>query len=201
MKLNPFEYRIVNNPIRALIQEYVETREMRKNSNLGEGKRILEIGCGNGTGTKLIKKYFKPGEIEAIDLDPKMIALAEKNNKDPKTRFRVGDASQLPYPDNSFDAVFDYGIIHHIADWQTALKELKRVVKPRGTLILEDLSKETFQTRFGRHFRKHVDHPYQEMHTQKEFREQLQKLGLKINYEKTHHPLHLLRYFLIIAEK
>jgi ubiquinone/menaquinone biosynthesis C-methylase UbiE len=201
MKLNPFECRIVNNPVRALIQEYIETREMRKHSSLPEGGRVLEVGCGNGTGTRLIKKYFKPEEIEAVDLDLRMIEIAVRNNKDPETRFRVADASKLPYPDNSFDAVFDYGIIHHIPNWRDCLRELHRVTKPGGTLILEDLSKETFQTRFGRHFRKYVDHPYEEMHTQEDFREQLQKLGLKITYEKIHHPLYTLRYFIIIARK
>jgi ubiquinone/menaquinone biosynthesis C-methylase UbiE len=54
------------------------------------------------------------------------------------------DASKLDFPDNHFDAVFDFGIIHHIPNWKDCIQELKRVLKPNGEVILEELSIDTF---------------------------------------------------------
>lgn len=146
--MNKNEFWLMNNPARAFIQRF-EARKLRKMSDLKEGKNILEIGCGQGVGTQLIKTYFKPQRIQAIDLDPKMIQRAKRRIKDSHVHFEVGDASQLRFKDNSFDAIFDFGIIHHIPNWRDCLKELYRVLKPGGQLIMEDLSIDTFQTRLG----------------------------------------------------
>jgi ubiquinone/menaquinone biosynthesis C-methylase UbiE len=54
------------------------------------------------------------------------------------------DASKLDFPDGHFDAVFDFGIIHHIPNWKDCIQELKRVLKPNGEVILEELSIDTF---------------------------------------------------------
>lgn len=113
MLMNKIEFWLMNNPVRAFIQKF-EARKLRQMSDLKEGKIILEIGCGQGVGTQLIKKYFKPQRIQAIDLDPKMIQRAKRRIKDSHVYFEVGDASQLRFKDNSFDGIFDFGIIHHI---------------------------------------------------------------------------------------
>lgn len=62
MKLNKFEFLLMNNPIRNIIQEHVEVKRLRGFSNLKKNMVILEIGCGSGNGSKLIKKYFQPKE-------------------------------------------------------------------------------------------------------------------------------------------
>ena len=59
MILNKIEFILMNNFIRNIIQEYIEIKRLRKLSNLTSNKIILEIGCGTGNGSKLIKKYFK----------------------------------------------------------------------------------------------------------------------------------------------
>jgi len=135
---------------------------------------VLEIGCGNGNGTKLIKKYFAPDNITAVDLDEKMIKIAQKRNKDSTVIFKIMDASNLDLPDNQFDAIFDFGIIHHIPDWRECLKELKRVLKPDGELLIEDLSLDSFTKDIGRLWKLLSDHPYELMYTAKEFKEYLE---------------------------
>lgn len=60
----------------------------------------------------MILKYFSPKKIVATDLDPRQIALAEKNINSEKVNFETADAAKLNYHDNCFDAVFDYGAIH-----------------------------------------------------------------------------------------
>ena len=109
--------------------------------------RALEIGCGNGHGTRLIKKYFGPRLIDAVDLDEKMIEIAIRTNDDPSIHYKVMDASKLSFPDNAFDAIFDFGIIHHIPNWRDCISEMNRVLKNGGEAIQAFLTgrKETKQ--------------------------------------------------------
>jgi len=101
MKLNPFEFLIVNNPIRRFIQSQIEVKGFLGVPNYVKNGKVLEIGCGSGYGVKLINKYFHPKEIYGIDMDEKMIKLAKKN-KIPNTTFEVGDVTDLKLKDNSF---------------------------------------------------------------------------------------------------
>lgn len=191
----------MNNPIRRFVQNKIEAKKLRLLSLLPEDKRVLEIGCGNGFGTTLIQKYFSPAEIQAIDLDPRMIQRAEKRVKDPTIHFQVASATKLPFKNNSFDAIFDFGIIHHIPDWQTALQESHRVLKPGGELLLEDLSIESFRGFPGSFYRKILDHPYNKMYTHKEFIEKVKEVGFEIIHSKKYNPFGLIKYFFIIAKK
>jgi ubiquinone/menaquinone biosynthesis C-methylase UbiE len=199
MKLNKPEFLMMNNPIRAFIQDKVEARRLRKFSDLRKDKVVLEIGCGNGYGARLIKKYFSPKKIYGIDLDEKMIQLAKQKNKDSVVVFEVGDVLNLKFKSNQFDAIFDFGILHHVIEWKDALKELKRVLKPEGQLILEDLSIETFNGFFGWIMKKTFKHPYEKMFNKDEFIDYLKSLGFEIIEEKTYAPF--LRYFVVIAKK
>ncbi len=200
--MNKVEFMSMNNPVRGFIQDRIEMQRIRQLVQLENDKVVLEIGCGNGHGTKLIKKYFQPKKIVAIDLDPKMIKIAKKNNTDPSILFTVGDVANLAsIPDKSFDAVFDFGIIHHIPNWQDCLSELKRVLKPEGKLILEDLSIETFTQGIGNIYRMILKHPYNEMFTRTEFVSYLDKLGFKIVKNEVRNPLRLMEYFIVIANK
>ncbi len=178
--MNAVEYWLMNNPIRSLVQDRYESRLIRKTSKLPAGEDVLEIGCGQGVGRKLIFKYFKPGTYAGIDLDPKMIERAKRKNRDASKEFAVGDATSLPFPNESFGAVFDYGIIHHIPNWKDALKEVNRVLKPGKEFIFEDLSKETWKRGTGRLFKHVLHHPYDEMFTVQEFKQALQEIGFHI---------------------
>ena len=189
----------MNSSIRSLIQERYELRillSMRLNKSF---QSVLEIGCGNGNGTKLIKKYFAPDNITAVDLDEKMIKLAQKHNKDSTVSFKIMDASNLDFPDNRFDAIFDFGIIHHIPDWKECLHELKRVLKPDGELLIEDLSLDSFTKGMGRLWKILSDHPYESMYTAKEFKEYLYEIGFNIINYKESNPLKLVKFFSLNA--
>ncbi|MBI2668652.1 class I SAM-dependent methyltransferase [Candidatus Woesearchaeota archaeon] len=201
MILNKLEFILMNNPVRRWIQNKIEVKELHRVSSLQKNKVILEIGCGSGNGTRLIKKYFSPKKIYAIDLDPRMINLAKKNVRDPSITFEVASATKLPYHNSQFDAVVDFAIIHHIPNWKDCLEELKRVLKPNGELIVEDLSIETFSTAIGRIYKKVLTHPYAQMYTEKEFIEYLQKIGFTITHHRSHHSFHLIKYFNVIAKK
>jgi ubiquinone/menaquinone biosynthesis C-methylase UbiE len=201
MILNRLEFRLMNNPLRAFIQERYEMkifRSMTENRSFGN---VLEIGCGNGTGTRLIKKYFQPGKITAIDLDERMIKIAAANNSDPSIQFRAMDASKLEFSKGHFDAVFDFGIIHHIPDWRKCIKELYRVLKKGGEVILEELSVETFKTPSGKLWKLLLDHPYNSIFSTDEFKKQMADAGFKILSYKESNPLKMIKHFSLVAKK
>ena len=141
MKVNWPERIWVNSPLRLLIQAR-ESRFFKRLRDLPPASSCLEIGCGRGAGVRLIFKVFKPARIDALDIDPVMIGLAVR--KQPSWTwnhqfFIVGDAQQLPYPDGSMDAVFNFGIIHHLEDWQDGIGEIARVLKNGGGFYFEEI--------------------------------------------------------------
>ena len=199
MKLNGLEFFIMNSPLRVFFQERYELPILLKMLSSCEFDSVLEIGCGNGNGTKLIKKYLNPSQITAIDLDDKMIQIAQEKNNDSSTAFRIMDASKLDFPDQSFDAIFDFGIIHHIPNWKECIAELKRVLKDGGSLILEDLSLDSFSGFPGVLLKLLLAHPYEQMYTAEEFVGHLENVGFTIDHFKKSNPLIMLKHFFLTA--
>jgi len=201
MLMGKAEFLLSNNPIRAYIQDRVEASEFRRSSSLPDNKTVLEIGCGNGTGTKLINKYFSPTEIHAVDLDGRMIDLAKKRNDAKNTFFEVGDVGNLWFENNHFDAIFDFGAMHHIPNWKDCLAELKRVLKPGGELLISDSSIETFETFTGRIMKQILRHPYDKMFQEEEFTSYLKTIGFRIEHARSYNLAPLHRFFILIATK
>jgi ubiquinone/menaquinone biosynthesis C-methylase UbiE len=199
MKLNNLEFFFVNSPIRAYIQEKYELPLLMNMLTSKTFDSVLEIGCGNGNGTKLIKKYFNPIHITAIDLDEKMIQIAKRTVQDETTNFKVMDSSTLVFPNESFDAIFDFGIIHHIPNWKDCIGELRRVLKNGGKLVLAEFSIDTFSGFPGRLYRSMLSHPYEQMFSTEEFVQHLKKVGFKIDDFKKSNPLKIMPHFFLVA--
>ncbi len=200
MKLNRLEFIAMNNPVRAFIQDRYEGRVMREMAPLGKINRALEIGCGRGVGAEIIKKYFRPDYISAVDLDQRMIDLAIKRVRDDTISFSVQDAANLDFPADTFDAVFDFGIIHHIPDWKKALDEIRRVLKDGGCLIMDDLSLETFESLSGKVMKILSAHPYESMYRVDDFLDYLKGVGFEITAFREFHPLGLIKFFMLCAK-
>lgn len=157
MKLNWAERLAVNNPLRPL-QQRLQISWYEKQVRLKPGARILEIGCGRGAGARLIKKSFCPDHIYAMDLDIEMIRKAGRYLKPTQKEgisFFVGDVCTLPFDDLTIDAVFGFGVLHHIPDWQGALKEIVRVLKIDGIYFFEELYPSLYQNFITRHILLH----------------------------------------------
>lgn len=163
------------------------------------GKRVLEVGCGSGCGTTIIKKYFKGIELTATDLDPRLLAKARAKLNDQSIAFELADACRLDYSDDAYDAIFEFGVIHHIADWRTCLRELRRVVKPGGRIFFVDSPIETFRTFLGRIVRTYTLHPYDEMFSEQEFVAYLDELGFTTLVREAFAPI--LYYFVLVVRK
>jgi ubiquinone/menaquinone biosynthesis C-methylase UbiE len=106
---------------------------------------VLDIGCGTGTLAVLLKRLHPTIEVKGLDPDPKALARATRKaaRKGVTVRFDRGFADELPYADATFDRVFSSMMFHHVprADRPTVLAEVRRVLKPEGTLEFLDISR------------------------------------------------------------
>jgi SAM-dependent methyltransferase len=101
-----------------------------------KGKRVLEIGLGQGADAEQI---IRRGAIwSGLDLTPESVERVSARMRVrglPYERIERGSALEMPFADNSFDIVFSHGVLHHIPDIRTAQSEIARVLKPEGRLI------------------------------------------------------------------
>lgn len=199
MKVNYLEFMLMNNPLRTIIQERYELPKFLDVKVYKRFTNILEIGCGNGNGAKLINKYFQPNSIYGIDIDERMITRAKMSF--PKGNFSAGDVIKLDFKNNYFDAIFDFGVIHHIPNWKDCLPELYRVLRKGGYIFIEDFSLESYESPMGQLVKKLTDHPYKSMYKYAQFVELIRKMGFKIIKEKTYFPFGTMSYFVIIGVK
>lgn len=178
MKLNGLEFALMNNALRATSQRWIETPRLIGPRGSLAGKRVLEIGCGRGVGIEALL-LLGAERVIGFDLDPKMIALAQTRLKKYGDRVRVfvGDAESIEVPDASFNAVVDYGVIHHIPHWQKALKEIARVLQAGGLFYFEDLLKGLISMWPAPLL---FDHPQTTQFYGHEFRMELETVGLRV---------------------
>ena len=102
---------------------------------------VLEIGCGSGAMAAEILRQFPDVRLTATDYDHSMVEVARARLAPfgPRANVRQADATSLPFDDASFDAALSFIMLHHVVDWERALGELVRVVRPDGLLLGYDL--------------------------------------------------------------
>ena len=115
-----------------------------------------------------------------MDLDEDIIREArEYVNGVQKQRIHlyVGDPMHLPYRDRAVDAVFGFGVLHHLPDWRGGIREVARVLKPGGVFFLEE-----FYPPFYLNFlvRRLVTHPEEDRFFSQDLREALAEHGLPV---------------------
>ncbi|MBM7073120.1 class I SAM-dependent methyltransferase [Shewanella sp. 202IG2-18] len=189
MRLNDFEKRVVNHPVRFWIQDNIEAPMLlrmftRKPQHIDS---VLEIGCGFGNGISMIQNHFSPNQLMAIDYDKEMVNSARsKHSGKENTNLINADGSDLPFLNNRFDMVFNFAVFHHIPDWQKTVKETYRVLKPTGYFVIEDL----YRTAICNPLSKRIfDHPQTNRFNHRELIDELKKAGFKIR--KEHNLLNL----------
>lgn len=130
--------------------------EVAKMADLGY---LLELGCGNGAYTNILKKNAK--NILATDFSSKMVEECKKRFiKDTNVKVSQANAQELPLKSETFDTIFMANLLHVVSDCDKVLQEANRVLKPNGKIILLDF------TTFGMSF--------------------LNKLGMIYRYLKTY---------------
>ncbi len=104
---------------------------------------FLDVGTGPAQIPILLAQRCPHIHITAIDLSKEMLKIAKRHVADADLTDRITlelvDAKTLPYPDNTFDGLISNSIVHHIHDSLRALKEMGRVVKSEGVVLIRDL--------------------------------------------------------------
>lgn len=119
-------------------------------SALVKDKNVLDIACGEGYGSSILAKEAK--FVTGIDIDSESIKWADKSytptNKN--LQFIIGSANQIPVADNLYDVVISYETIEHLDEEMQFifLKEIKRVLRPGGILIISTPDKKNYTDRY-----------------------------------------------------
>lgn len=179
MKLNLVEKLLVNNPARALMQRLYEGPLLRKLGGRLDGARVLDVGCGRGVGVQILLEQFGASQVYGLDLDPQQVRRAQQRfagKSEDRVVLAVGSVDKLPFPDEYFDAVFDFGMLHHVVDWQAGVAEIQRVLRPSGLFFFEEVTRAALNRWIYRTF---LDHPTENRFSEAEFMAELLVHGIK----------------------
>lgn len=179
MRLNRVEFALMNNPVRAAVQRRFEARRLLEMGGAMHGGTALEIGCGRGVGVEIILDLFGAERVEAFDLDSRMIDRARRRLRSRANQVRLwtGDTTSIPSPAGTYDAVFDFGIIHHVPNWRNAIAEVGRVLHPGGRFYAEELFR-SFISR--RSVKRLLEHPEHDRFDRDQFCASLAEAGLEL---------------------
>lgn len=99
------------------------------------GRSVLDAGCGSGYGVRILSEAGA-GEVTGIDIDSEAIAAAERTYGGNRASFLCGDLAALGLPDDSFDVAVCFEAIEHLPDPARGIAELRRVIRPGGTIVV-----------------------------------------------------------------
>ena len=154
-------------------------RIMKKLIDLcGKGNKVLEVGCGSGFVSRLIKD--NGNEVTGVDIQDSALREARKKGlKVVKAR-----AQALPFKDASFDVVAMPGMIEHFLETQDALAEAKRVLRPGGKLIVATPNFTSFRDRvlviFGHMPAYSMHHDHVKFFNRRRLSQEIRKAGFRL---------------------
>ena len=155
---------------------YIEKAELKTFKKFGLVLRdadILEVGCGNGYAASLITAE-NPHSYTGLDVMPEQLEIARARGLQ-NAVFIEGSADDLSrFPAQSFDAILDFCILHHVEGWRTFFDEARRVLKDGGSIYAADLSKRCIHMVDAL---LHWDHAEEALFTLQEFESEANRRG------------------------
>ena len=103
------------------------------------GKQVLEVSCGHGGGASYLVRTLQPASYSGLDFNPAAVAFCRERHNLPGLNFVEGDAENLPFDDESFDAVLNVEAGLHYPHFPLFLAEVARVLRPGGHFLYADL--------------------------------------------------------------
>lgn len=103
-----------------------------------ENKKVLEVGCGRGGGAHFLARRFQPSHLVGVDLSKETIRFCQRTHANPSLEFRHGNAMDLSFPDESFDAVFNIESSHCYPNKKKFFEEAYRVLRSGGSFHYAD---------------------------------------------------------------
>lgn len=138
------KYDFVNNVMSFGTQNHVKNRAI-KMLDIKPHDNVIDLCCGTGDLSEIIKKTSPHACITGIDFSEKMLSVAKEKYTD--ICFMQGDVTNLPYADNSFDfAVMGFGL-RNILNAEKAVEEVYRILKPNGKFLHLDFGRKNFASR------------------------------------------------------
>ncbi len=145
-----------------------------------EVQAALEIGCGLGRGARVLVDKMGFESVSALDLETALVMRAHRRlpgRLRTKISFFAADAQDLPFGDSIFDAVVNYGIIHHVVDWRRCIREVARVLKPGGIFYFEEIYPPLYANVIFKHV---IRHPTENRFDGSQFLQALAESGLEL---------------------
>jgi GT2 family glycosyltransferase/2-polyprenyl-3-methyl-5-hydroxy-6-metoxy-1,4-benzoquinol methylase len=118
------------------VHRYMAVRQMVR------GKRVLDIACGEGYGSKILAA--EAISVIGVDLDDASVQHAAATYTDTKIRFLRGDIVAIPLGDSSVDVVVSFETLEHLTDHQSMMREIRRVLSPGGVLVVSSPDKREY---------------------------------------------------------
>jgi len=137
--------------LKWIMREETFKHQLIQQAGIQPNMKVLDLGCGTGTLTLMLKRAHPTAEVTGMDGDPQVLDIAREKSGNTNIQWDEGLASSLPYPDSVFDRVVTSLVIHHLVtdDKRRAFKEIYRVLKPLGELhVLDFGAPHSFLTRF-----------------------------------------------------
>jgi SAM-dependent methyltransferase len=107
-----------------------------------EGKKTIDLGCGAGYGTHALARSAT--DILGVDLSEEAIAYDSWSYQAPNLRYKVGDVTNLPYPDGSFEAAVSFEVIEHLERPESLVEEARRLLNEDGVFVVSTPDKQTY---------------------------------------------------------
>ena len=126
--------------LKWVMREETFKHKLIQQANIQPKMKVLDLGCGTGTLTLMLKQTHPAADVTGMDGDPQVLEIAREKSLGTSIQWDEGLASSLPYPDSVFDRVVTSLVIHHLVtdDKRRAFKEIYRVLKPHGELHVLD---------------------------------------------------------------
>ncbi|MBE1490661.1 class I SAM-dependent methyltransferase [Plantactinospora soyae] len=106
-------------------------------ARIPSGGVAVDVGCGTGRALPALRHAVGPhGTVIGLDLTPQMLTAARGHSRDASATLIVGDARHLPFGDAAVDVIFAAGLLTHLPDPEAGLRELARITRPGGRLVI-----------------------------------------------------------------
>lgn len=122
------------------MHEEIFKHRLVQQAHIEPGMNVLDLGCGTGTLTIMLKKLNPTSVVTGLDGDSQILDIARQKSRGTNIQWDEGLASSLPYSNSVFDRVVTSLVIHHLStdDKRRAFTEMYRVLKPQGELYVLD---------------------------------------------------------------
>jgi ubiquinone/menaquinone biosynthesis C-methylase UbiE len=148
VEMDRAEKLLVHSPLVTFVHRDILLPRMLRLARVPVDGPLLELGAGPGTTTEGLLRRLPGADITALDVDAEEVERARRR-LGLRASVEQGDAEHLAHPDGTFGTVVEMNTFHHIPRWQTAIREVHRVLRHRGQFLFTDYTTLAFGGAFA----------------------------------------------------